>query len=139
MHISTIIAVILALGVGVGGGYIVASVTADTVEKPHPEAAMSMENIMVSMNAGLEGTSGDNFDRAFLTEMTLHHRGAIQMAKLALENAKHDEVKQMAATIIAAQDAEIEQMQAWLSSWYGGMSTSSEIDIGSDGAAHHAQ
>ncbi len=78
----------------------------------------SMDSMMASMNAGLQGKTGDTFDQEFLAEMIVHHQGAIDMAKLALTNAKHQEVKDLANAIIKAQTSEIAQMKAWQAGWY---------------------
>jgi uncharacterized protein (DUF305 family) len=51
-------------------------------------------------------------DGAFITEMIPHHESAIEMAEVAQEQADHPEIKQMADAIIAAQDSEIEAMDA---------------------------
>lgn len=80
---------------------------------------MAMGNAMDDMMAGLQGKTGDDFDKAFLSEMIMHHQGAVAMAQAALQDAKHPEIKQMAQTIISAQTTEIQQMQGWQKSWYG--------------------
>jgi hypothetical protein len=72
---------------------------------------------MKGMTMMLEGKTGDDFDKAFLTMMIPHHQGAIDMAKLAQKNAKHAEIKAMADDIIVAQQREIDQMNGWLKSW----------------------
>ena len=66
---------------------------------------------------GLKEKTGDDFDRAFISEMIDHHQGAIDMAKLAEKNAKHGEVKNLAKDIISAQTKEIDMMEQWQSSW----------------------
>lgn len=78
----------------------------------------SMGSMMDTMNAALEGKTGDTFDQEFLAEMIVHHQGAIDMAKLALTNAKHQEIKDLANAIIKAQTSEIAQMKAWQKTWY---------------------
>ena len=78
-----------------------------------------MEGEMDAMMAALEGKTGDEFDKAFLAEMIMHHEGAVDMAEAALQNAKHEEIKAMANAIISAQTSEIKQMQDWQKSWYG--------------------
>ncbi len=78
-----------------------------------------MASMMANMNAGLQGKTGDVFDQEFISEMIVHHQGAIDMAKLALTNAKHQEVKELANAIIRAQTSEISQMKSWQNSWYG--------------------
>jgi uncharacterized protein (DUF305 family) len=77
-----------------------------------------MASMMAHMNASLEGKSGDTFDKAFIDEMIVHHEGAIDMAELALTNAKHQEIKDLAKDIISAQTKEIEQMKSWKNAWY---------------------
>lgn len=75
-------------------------------------------SMMNDMMGGLYGKTGDNFDKAFLGEMIIHHQGAVLMAQEALKNAKHQEIKNMANAIISTQTIEINQMKGWLRSWY---------------------
>ena len=56
-------------------------------------------------------------DVTFAQMMTIHHEGALEMAKLATQQAESVDVKDLAATIEAAQLPEIELMQSWLSDW----------------------
>ena len=72
---------------------------------------------MGQMNAALEDKSGDEFDKAFIEMMIAHHQGAIEMAKLAADRAKHDEIKQLSEDILSAQSNEIDMMQSWQSGW----------------------
>lgn len=60
------------------------------------------------------------FDQRFLTAMIDHHQGAIHMAEMAIAQADHAEIKELSKTIIAAQTAEIEEMQGWLQAWFDG-------------------
>jgi uncharacterized protein (DUF305 family) len=80
--------------------------------------SMSMADMMTSMNAELQGKTGDTFDQVFLSEMIIHHEGAVEMAQLALTNAKHQEIKDLAKAIIAAQNKEIADMKGWAKAWY---------------------
>jgi uncharacterized protein (DUF305 family) len=59
-------------------------------------------------------------DETFLAAMIEHHEGAVDMAELALEGAEREEIREMAQEIIDAQEAEIDQMQAWLDEWFDG-------------------
>ena len=54
----------------------------------------------------------------FLAGMVPHHQDALESAELALRRAEHPEVRELAQEIIAAQEAEIVQMEAWLAEWY---------------------
>lgn len=77
-----------------------------------------MSNSMDSMTSGLKNKKGSDFDKAFISEMIVHHQGAIDMANLANENAEHQEIKDLAKAIIQAQTVEINQMKAWQTNWF---------------------
>lgn len=57
-------------------------------------------------------------DKMFIEHMIPHHQDAIDMAKLALEKSKKDEIKKLAGDIIKAQSVEIETMKKWYRAWY---------------------
>src|SRR3989338_8611398 len=61
---------------------------------------MHMGSSMEDMMDSLQGKSGDDFDRAFIEGMIVHHEGAVQMAEQAKLNAKHQEIKDMSDAII---------------------------------------
>ena len=61
--------------------------------------------------------NGEDYDRMFIANMIEHHRGAVDMAELALTNAKHQELKDMANNIISAQTKEINDMESWQKTW----------------------
>lgn len=69
--------------------------------------------------------TGETYDRNFIANMIAHHQGAVDMAKLALTSAKHQELKDMANDIVSAQEKEIADMLAWQKAW-GYPSTSAE-------------
>ena len=58
------------------------------------------------------------FDEAFIDAMIPHHRSAIEMAQVALENSDNPKIKELAQNIINAQQREIEQMTQWRQQWY---------------------
>jgi len=58
------------------------------------------------------------FDLRFIEAMIPHHEGAITMAKEAQARAQHQEIKTLSNNIIAAQQKEIAQMQAWKAAWF---------------------
>lgn len=93
-------------------GALLVSVAATTFDKP--ELA---DDSMASMVHSLKDKQNDDFDEAFISEMIVHHQGAIEMAELADSRAKHDEIKRLSKDIIAAQQKEISEMKQWMSLW----------------------
>lgn len=63
--------------------------------------------------------SAQNFEIKFMTGMIDHHQMAIEMAEICLQKATHAQLREMCRNVIAAQSAEIEEMQSWLRDWYG--------------------
>lgn len=59
------------------------------------------------------------FDQRFVESMISHHLGAVTMAELARDKAGREEIRTLAESVIAAQNAEIEMMRGWLREWYG--------------------
>ena len=118
MKTESLVIIVVALVIGGAAGYMGASAGV-TEQKNVSTSTQGMEEMMNTMNAELEGKTGDEFDKAFMAEMTVHHQGAIVMAELALKNAKHQEIKDLASAIISAQKEEISDMKAWQKEWYG--------------------
>ena len=117
MNTNTVIVGIIGVLIGLGGGYFSATLNDSDTMHTMPDGT-AMSDTMHSMTSSLDGKSGDEFDRAFIQEMIVHHEGAVEMAKAALTSAKHAEIKQMANDIISAQSREIDTMRGWLKSWY---------------------
>lgn len=117
---NQIIIALLILIIGFGVGY---TIRGGSVSERYSDSHMMadgsmMGNAMGDMMTGLQGKTGDDFDKAFLAEMIVHHQGAVTMAQAALQNAKHQEIRQMAESIISAQTTEINQMKQWQAAWY---------------------
>lgn len=64
--------------------------------------------------ASLKNAKGKKFDRLFLTMMTKHHRGAIEMAKVEQKEGENAEAKALAGKIVRAQTVEIARMKKLL-------------------------
>jgi uncharacterized protein (DUF305 family) len=58
------------------------------------------------------------FDRAFIDAMIPHHRSAIEMAKVAIQESENPRIKELAGNLVSAQKGEIEQMRSWREQWY---------------------
>lgn len=124
MNIKLLIVGLLGIVIGavISGTIVSSQVKTAAVRDTDKENHMMMRSedspmTMNSMVSSLTNKSGDEFDTVFLSEMIEHHEGAVEMAKLAQKNAKHDELKQMADSIISAQTTEIDQMKAWQKDW----------------------
>lgn len=79
---------------------------------------MDMHSMMDGMMATLDGKTGDEFDKAFLSEMIVHHQGAVEMAQAVLDTSKKPELIKLANEIITAQTKEIKMMQDWQKAWF---------------------
>ena len=122
---NTIIASVTALVIGFFLGHVVITKSPVTnhertnmsgsMQHTMPDGTVmggsNMASMMGSMMAGLNGKTGDDFDKAFLSEMVMHHEGAVDMAEAALKSAKHQEIKNLANAIISAQNKEITDMK----------------------------
>jgi uncharacterized protein (DUF305 family) len=56
--------------------------------------------------------NGKYSDERFIDAMVPHHQGAIEMAKVALKHAEHEEIIQLSRNIISSQQAEIEELKS---------------------------
>lgn len=70
-----------------------------------------MHSMMTDM--GMMKPTGDP-DNDFSMMMTMHHQGAVNMANEELKNGKNTEMRAMATSIIAKQQDEIKQFNAFL-------------------------
>jgi len=77
--------------------------------------SMEMEGLdQTEAMMDLERASGTEFDRRFLQLMIAHHAGALEMAQAQLDDGVNTEMRDLAQTIVAAQEAEIAEMEALL-------------------------
>ena len=59
------------------------------------------------------------FDKRFIAVMTVHHQGAIAMARTELAKGSSPAVRRVAGGIIRAQQKEVGAMTEWSMTWYG--------------------
>jgi uncharacterized protein (DUF305 family) len=87
---------------------------------PDPSDSASTKNYKAGMMKMMQAMSMTKFtgdaDVDFMSQMRVHHQGAIEMAKVALADGKDPEVKKLAQEIVAAQEKEIGTIDAWLKS-----------------------
>jgi hypothetical protein len=77
------------------------------------EAPFLAENdtAMAKMMTGMDTKPTGDIDRDFVTSMTAHHQGAIDMAVTMLKYGHNEQLKRMAQEIIVDQQQEIAAMQ----------------------------
>jgi uncharacterized protein (DUF305 family) len=68
----------------------------------------------------LSELEGDRLDETFLVDMVRHHMMAVMMARQLLFShaARHQEVEDLARSIVTSQSEEIVRMQTWLQDWF---------------------
>jgi uncharacterized protein (DUF305 family) len=64
------------------------------------------------MASGMVMKNGRYSDERFIDAMVPHHQGAVDMARVALQNAEHPEIEQLAKNIITTQRAEIQELKS---------------------------
>lgn len=106
-----------ALAYGIAGFLLGGLVVSFAATQLDPPASQRPEMSMTDMTNDLTNKSGDEFDTAFIAHMIEHHESAVDMAKLAEKNAKHEEIKQLSRDIMVAQESEIAKMKQWQNDW----------------------
>ena len=80
----------------------------------HAGHGMSMDGMLTESEIEtLRNSTGATFDRLFIEEMIGHHEGAISMVEI-IDGSKNSEVKELAASIVSSQSAEITAMKELL-------------------------
>jgi uncharacterized protein (DUF305 family) len=71
-----------------------------------------------AMMGGMNGKTGEDLDKAYISGMIMHHQMAINMANSVLKVSKDERVKTLAQNIIKNQQAEIQTLRGWMISKY---------------------
>ena len=87
-------------------------------QNPSPSSMGGMNHGDGMMNQAdmdaLKAATGDKATQLFLTGMIKHHQGAVTMAQTELDSGQNPDAKALAQNIIAAQKAEITEMNQLL-------------------------
>lgn len=112
----------IALLAGLFIGYVVGVNTGNTnhqmMREMDSRSMSHMNHAMDNMMSGLAGKTGADFEKAFLSEMIVHHEGAIVMAEALLKNTQRPELVKLGNDIITAQTGEVSMMKKWLGEWF---------------------
>ena len=106
---------ILAACGGAGGGQQGNGSASEQGEKTGGMAGMDHESMghgSGDMASGMLMQDGKYSDERFIDAMVPHHQGAVEMARVALKNAEHDEIVQLSENVISSQQAEIEELKS---------------------------
>lgn len=112
----------IALLTGLFIGYVVGVNTGNTnhqmMREMDSRSMSHMNHAMDNMMSGLAGKTGADFEKTFLSEMIVHHEGAIVMAEALLKNTQRPELVKLGNDIIKAQTGEVSMMKKWLGEWF---------------------
>ena len=70
------------------------------------------------MGKGSQATAP--YDLRFMDDMIMHHEGAIMSARMMISQSDHPELRDLARRIMTGQQAQVDQMRAWIRQWYPG-------------------
>ncbi len=88
---------------------------------------MSSEE-MAAMSREMVTPNGEYSDKAFIDAMVPHHEGAVEMAEVALKQAEHPEIRNVAEDIVSSQRAEITTFGEIREREYGSAESTKEMD-----------
>jgi uncharacterized protein (DUF305 family) len=90
------------------------STPAATAQGSETAATRAFREANARMHRDMDIDFTGDADPDFVRGMIPHHQGAIDMAKVALQHAKDEQVRKWAAEIIREQEREIAEMRNWL-------------------------
>lgn len=104
----------LTLAQGTHGGHSGPSTPAQTAQTPNAPSTQGYRQANETMHRNMDIAFSGNSDVDFVRSMIPHHQGAIDMAKVALQHAKDEQIRKWATDVIREQEREIAEMQTWL-------------------------
>jgi uncharacterized protein (DUF305 family) len=104
----------LAWAQGAHGGHSGHSTPAQTAQTPSAPSTQGYRQANETMHRNMDITFSGDSDVDFVRSMIPHHQGAIDMAKVALQHTKDEQIRKWATEVIREQEREIAEMQTWL-------------------------
>lgn len=93
-----------------------------------PSSTQALGNASGGPHDAMNMISADDADNDFLRAMIPHHQGAVDMARAELKHGRDPQVRALAERVIAAQEAEMVQMRAWLAARGASMDKPAKAD-----------
>ena len=104
----------LALAQGAHGGHSGHSTPAQTAQTPSAPSTHGYRQANETMHRNMDITFSGDSDVDFVRGMIPHHQGAIDMAKVALQHTKDEQIRKWATEVIREQEREISEMETWV-------------------------
>ena len=98
-------------GMGHGG---TGSGTAAAPKGDQSVASLALNAVNERMHRDMAVTFTGDADADFVRAMIPHHQGAVDMAKVVLAFGKDPKIRELAESVVKAQESEIAMMKAWL-------------------------
>ncbi|MEM9401196.1 MAG: DUF305 domain-containing protein [Pseudomonadota bacterium] len=116
-HVSKLVLALCASVAAAGPAMALAQDDKPAPKLVQPGAPGSMTKTITADDAiGVATTGFTKEDVTFMQNMIPHHQQAVEMSELVDERTNNEDVKELAAKILASQDDEIKFMQEWLAS-----------------------
>jgi len=104
----------LAWAQGAHGGHSGHSTPAQTAQTPSAPSTQGYRQANETMHRNMDISFSGDSDVDFVRSMIPHHQGAIDMAKVALQHTRDEQLRKWATAVIREQEREIAEMQTWL-------------------------
>ena len=104
----------LAWAQGAHGGHSGHSTPAQTAQTPSAPSTQGYRQANETMHRNMDISFSGDSDVDFVRSMIPHHQGAIDMAKVALQHTRDEQIRKWATEVIREQEREIAEMQTWL-------------------------